>query len=979
LKDLIQRAWQLVGQREPAAARAAFLRWTELEPSSAAAWFGAGWCEAQLAGPADSEPRGIDWESKMLRALALDESSQALSPAQRGFAHMLLGSFYRPRDVPAAAHHYRKAVEQDLDPELAVLARNELAVILARDGDLETAERLLNDALIMDPGDPRTAQNLAAVRRARASFDIVFESHVPMTGRTVVRVHPDDTLAEIATRVLGQNDIPVVGGWFFYSGDAAVPAWLDMGNREPHETVRKVGIQPRDTLLYMNAGEVSRRDSAHQLIRDVAKYRQGGLEDLAQQELRSAMGSIDDDIADHRLDQARLLAETILRLQPGELRATQQLAQIKRDIARRDAGSDAAKEAEWCQAHGGSTRTAQAIRAPAPPLHDAWEFRAGPEVTAPVIAEGRIFVGSWDGNVYCLDALSGEQRWRWRASGPVREPPAIAGVNLIVLDRDAVSCLDARTGELRWHSRVLRPACAVICEHEIIVGTGDGVVRTIESSSGKAIGDIETGAPDLRGLAARGTRVFATGSRSVLALDRRTSRVIWRREGRFHTVPVCAYDRVYVGSFAEGLWCLDEDSGRRLGIFCTDAPINAAPAAGRGRVVFGDTGGGFGCLDATTGELLWDPKDWIANRTSCSAAPVIAGLHVYVRLDDGVLRCLDLLGGNELWQATAQASTQGIDSLAVTANAVYFATTGGYLGCLGAPELAARMTPTAPAPPPSRSSVPEPPEDIDIVFEEFPEPSALSSEEAGELMHATHSLVIGSVDEALAILRRLAEAHPREQRVLHNLAHAYLRTGHIGDALTILDRILEIDPGNRKAFSMLAWLLRIHRDIIKDIFGDPTGESSILPAPPPPPEALLTIALHGEAPVVLWRSAHALSANLAAGPAWYWWQLLSTATYPVLRLHLEIDHQPNRWVDLALPVDIADGNSADWLSRLLTRDVIVWHVYDPSGQPAASKVMTFGADHKSRLRDLTERARQQLEAIAADQRDFHAAIAACKE
>lgn len=981
LEDLIRRAWQLVGQREPAPARAMFLRWTELEPSSAVAWFGAGWCEVQLAVPADGERRGTDWESKMLRALELDESSPALSPAQRGFAHILLASFCRPRDVPAAAHHYRKAVEQDLEPELAVLARSELAVILARGGDLETAERLLNEALVMDPENPRAVQNLAALRRARASFDIVFESPIPAPGsRTVVRVHPDDTLAQIATRVFGQDDIPVVGGWFFYSGDAAVPAWLDMGSHEPHRTVREVGIRPRDTLLYMNVGEVTHDDTARQLIRDVANYRQRGFEVLAQRELRWAMASIDHEMADDRLDEARLLAETILRLQPGDLRATQRLAQIERDIARRDAGSAAANEAEWCQTHGGSTRTAQAIRAPAPPLHDVWEFRAGPEVTAPVIADGNIYVGSWDGNLYCLDALRGEPRWCWRATGPVREPPAIAGVNLIVLDRNAISCLDTRTGELRWHSQVPRPTCAVIREREIVVGTADGVVRTIELSSGKTVGDIATGAPELRGLAARGTRVFATSPRSVLALDRRTSRVMWRRDGRFHTMPVCAYDRVYVGSLTEGLWCLDEDSGRRLWIFCTDAPIHAAPAVGRGRVVFGDTGGGFGCLHATTGELRWRPRDWVASRTSCSAAPVIAGPLVCVRLDDGVLYCLDLVSGNELWRGTAQPWAQGIGSLAITANAVYFAATGGYLGCLGPPELAARTArSTAPAPPPPRNRHPELSEDVKLVCKEFAEPSTLSDAEDRELTHATYRMVTGRVDESIAILRRLADTHPSEQRVLHNLARGYLRTGQIGDALGILDRILEIDPGDLETFSMLAGLLRTHRDIVNDIFGDSTGGSSIPPAPSPPPEAVLTTALQDEAPVVLWRSARALSVSLADGPAWYWWQLLPAATYPVLRLHLEIDHQPERWVALALPVDIADRRAADWLSRLLTRDVLVLHVYDPSGGPVASKVMTFGADHKSRLRDLAERARQQLAAIPADQRDFHAALAAIKE
>jgi hypothetical protein len=45
-------------------------------------------------------------------------------------------------------------------------------------------------------------------------------------GRTAVLVHPDETLGEIAARVLPRYGLTATGGMFIFSGDDALPSYL---------------------------------------------------------------------------------------------------------------------------------------------------------------------------------------------------------------------------------------------------------------------------------------------------------------------------------------------------------------------------------------------------------------------------------------------------------------------------------------------------------------------------------------------------------------------------------------------------------------------------------------------------------------------------------------------------------------------------------------------------------------------------------
>ena len=81
-----------------------------------------------------------------------------------------------------------------------------------------------------------------------------------------------------------------------------------------------------------------------------------------------------------------------------------------------------------------------------------WRFRTTePVSSSAVIAGGRVYFGSDDSHVYCLDAATGERVWRFSAEDIVQAPPVhLDGRIYVGSDDSFLYCLDAVTGKRIW-------------------------------------------------------------------------------------------------------------------------------------------------------------------------------------------------------------------------------------------------------------------------------------------------------------------------------------------------------------------------------------------------------------------------------------------------------------------------------------------------------------------------------------------------
>jgi len=95
------------------------------------------------------------------------------------------------------------------------------------------------------------------------------------------------------------------------------------------------------------------------------------------------------------------------------------------------------------------------------------------------VANNRIYVGSNDEYVYCLDAETGGYIWDYKTNGGVLSSPAIADNKVFVGSYDDnIYCLDATTGKLIWNHPTggyVRSSPAV-CKGKVFVGSYDGII-----------------------------------------------------------------------------------------------------------------------------------------------------------------------------------------------------------------------------------------------------------------------------------------------------------------------------------------------------------------------------------------------------------------------------------------------------------------------------------------------------------------------
>ena len=71
--------------------------------------------------------------------------------------------------------------------------------------------------------------------------------------------------------------------------------------------------------------------------------------------------------------------------------------------------------------------------------------------SSPALEDGRVFFGVTEGDVYCLDAHTGEMVWTFKTDSWVDSSPALSVDSVVVGSVDRLLyCLDKKTGELRW-------------------------------------------------------------------------------------------------------------------------------------------------------------------------------------------------------------------------------------------------------------------------------------------------------------------------------------------------------------------------------------------------------------------------------------------------------------------------------------------------------------------------------------------------
>jgi len=134
-------------------------------------------------------------------------------------------------------------------------------------------------------------------------------------------------------------------------------------------------------------------------------------------------------------------------------------------------------------------------------LRRKWQMKAGRKITAPTVAEGKVFAASVDEHGICaIDADSGREMWHFTAGARVDSPPTLYNGRVIFGSRDGyVYSLRASDGELDWRLRIARDrrrisVCGQLESASPVLGSvlvRDGVVYSTAGRSSYLDGGID--------------------------------------------------------------------------------------------------------------------------------------------------------------------------------------------------------------------------------------------------------------------------------------------------------------------------------------------------------------------------------------------------------------------------------------------------------------------------------------------------------
>jgi hypothetical protein len=198
------------------------------------------------------------------------------------------------------------------------------------------------------------------------------------------------------------------------------------------------------------------------------------------------------------------------------------------------------RAADWPQLQNGPARLGYSPEKIDLPMKKAWAVGMSPErlfpQTQPVVAGGRLFIGTAMGNFHAFEARSGQKLWSFKAGGPILHTAGVEGGRVFLGCLDgAVYALDVADGRLAWKFDSGLPTgfstAVLLAEGMVFIANRGGTYYAIRQSEGRVLWQRDLGVPVLMSSAYDDGRLFVGAmDMRVYALDSKTGEVVWKSD-----------------------------------------------------------------------------------------------------------------------------------------------------------------------------------------------------------------------------------------------------------------------------------------------------------------------------------------------------------------------------------------------------------------------------------------------------------------
>jgi eukaryotic-like serine/threonine-protein kinase len=280
-----------------------------------------------------------------------------------------------------------------------------------------------------------------------------------------------------------------------------------------------------------------------------------------------------------------------------------------------------------------------------------WSFKCEDEIRGtPAISQGLIYIGSYDNNLYALNAADGKFQWKYPTDGGVVTRPSVFDGNVYFGSEDKrLHVVSARSGKVVWTYYTNGPihSSPRIAEGHIFFGSDDNYIHAVNLNTGRMAWRFETAdyvrstpfvarelvyvgcesgdyyAVDFRGdlkwrfhakrsitsstVGTEQALYFASVDSTLYALDPRNGWVLWRfRLGKASiSTPSIMDEMIFVGASDGFIYAVEIRSAKEIWRFRTEHQVNSSPVVYKDSLYCGSVDGNLYCLEYRTGRLRW--------------------------------------------------------------------------------------------------------------------------------------------------------------------------------------------------------------------------------------------------------------------------------------------------------------------------------------------------------------------------------------
>jgi outer membrane protein assembly factor BamB len=194
---------------------------------------------------------------------------------------------------------------------------------------------------------------------------------------------------------------------------------------------------------------------------------------------------------------------------------------------------------------------------------ELWRHKSAAVESSPLLVGKLLYVGSWDGTFYALNARTGKVQWTFDASASMTGSAAYdLGMVFAGTDDGHLFALDARTGKLRWQAasfsrfgrREYFYATPTLAYGRVYIGNADGMLYAFGAESGRLLWARRAGTYVYTAVAAWRQKIYVgTWDGYFSAFDAATGDLIWRHdaEGGISGAPTVMAGLVYYSTFGK--------------------------------------------------------------------------------------------------------------------------------------------------------------------------------------------------------------------------------------------------------------------------------------------------------------------------------------------------------------------------------------------------------------------------------------------